>query len=100
MSARPAERPGASAEPDAGPAGAGTADRHVAFSDTARSDTADGGTADESLPTPDVISPVCRLKVSSELLPLLAKVPRSDCLAFSTICGRSRANWCSAPLAA
>jgi hypothetical protein len=54
----------------------------------------------ESLPTPDVISPVCRLKVSSELLPLLAKVPRSDCLAFSTICGRSRANSCSAPLAA
>ena len=62
-----------------------------------KAETPTSATPPDALPTPCVMSLACSLKVSSESLPPLTKLPRSLCLASSTISGRSSLNPRTAP---
>ena len=53
-----------------------------------KAETPTWATPPDTLPTPLVMSLACSLNVSSESLPPLMKLPRSLCLALSTICGQ------------
>ena len=57
-------------------------------------------TPPDTLPAPRVISPACFANVSREPLLVLRTLPRSLCLARSTICGKSWLKSCTAPLTA